>query len=58
LGVKKGDVGNRVFNDVEGKIVLKTELCPCASCSGVIEQFKNLFPKIELEILTQSKISF
>jgi hypothetical protein len=58
LGAKKGDVGTKVFNDVEGKIKLKTELCPCGSCSGVIEQFKNMFPKVELEILAQPKVSF
>jgi hypothetical protein len=58
LGAKKGDVGIKVFDDVEGKIKLKTELCPCGSCSGVIEQFKNMFPKVELEILAQPKTSF
>ena len=58
LGAKKGDVGVKTFNDIEGKIVLKTELCPCASCSGIIEQFKNMFPNVELEIFTQPKISF
>ncbi|WP_376777481.1 hypothetical protein [Flavobacterium covae] len=33
-------------------------MCPCGSCSGVIEQFKNMFPKVKLEILAQPKVSF
>lgn len=58
LGAKKGDVGTKVFIDVEGKIKLKTELCPCGSCSGVIEQFKIMFPKVEIEILAQPRQTF
>ena len=58
LGAKKGDAGTKIFNDVEGKIKLKTVLCPCGSCSNVIEQFKKMFPKVELEILAQSKETF
>ena len=34
--------------DVEGKLYLYTERHPCESCNGVIEQFKEKFPNIEI----------
>lgn len=33
---------------VEGKLYLYTERKPCESCNGVIEQFKEKFPNIEI----------
>ncbi len=34
--------------EVEGKLYLYTERKPCESCNGVIEQFKEKFPNIEI----------
>lgn len=58
LGAKQGDVGSKVFDHVSGEIVLKTELSPCGSCSGVIEQFNEMFPHVNITVLAQPKISF
>jgi hypothetical protein len=35
---------------VEGKLYLYTELKPCESCSDVLRQFEEKFPKIEVEV--------
>lgn len=36
-------------DQVEGKLYLYTERIPCRSCWGVIDQFKEQFPQIEVE---------
>jgi hypothetical protein len=36
------------YRDVEGKLYLYTERHPYESCNGVIEQFKEKFPNIEI----------
>ncbi|GDZ92571.1 hypothetical protein PA905_02660 [Planktothrix agardhii CCAP 1459/11A] len=36
-------------DQVEGKLYLYTERIPCRSCWGVIDQFKEKFPQIEVE---------
>lgn len=36
-------------DQVEGKLYLYTERIPCRSCWGVIDQFKEKFPLIEIE---------
>ena len=36
---------------VSGKIKLYTELEPCPSCQSVIEQFKEMYPNIDIEVL-------
>ncbi|VXD23104.1 conserved hypothetical protein [Planktothrix serta PCC 8927] len=38
-------------DQVEGKLYLYTERIPCRSCWGVIDQFKEKFPQIEIETL-------
>ncbi len=35
---------------VQGKLYLYTEFQPCESCSGVLRQFKEKFPNIEVEV--------
>ena len=37
--------------DVEGEILLYTDLPPCASCRGVMRQFLERYPNIRLEVL-------
>lgn len=34
-----------------GKIKLYTELVPCPSCQSVIEQFKEMYPNIDIEVI-------
>ena len=34
-----------------GNIKLYTELEPCPSCMGVIEQFMDMYPNIEIEVI-------
>lgn len=35
-------------SEVEGKLYLYTERKPCESCIGVLKQFKNKYPMIEI----------
>ncbi len=37
-------------SDIVGTVNLYTELEPCLSCSNVIEQFRGMFPNIELNV--------
>ncbi|QYS90114.1 deaminase domain-containing protein [Flavobacterium davisii] len=54
----KPNTANQVFNGVEGEIKLYTQLCPCGSCANVIKEFKKMFPKVDLEIITTTLKSF
>ena len=38
-----------------GKIKLYTELEPCPSCQGIIEQFKEMYPNIDIEVIYSIK---
>ncbi|NBB31434.1 polymorphic toxin-type HINT domain-containing protein [Cellulophaga sp. BC115SP] len=46
------------FPNATGKVKIISELFPCASCTKIINLFKEMFPNIELEIVAQSKQSF
>jgi The BURPS668_1122 family of deaminases len=46
-GAKKG----AIFPDVEGKIVISSELPYCISCQGVIQDFANMFPKVKIYLV-------
>jgi len=39
-------------SQLQGKIYLYTERAPCESCTGVIRQFNEKFPNIELEVFS------
>ncbi|QYS89454.1 hypothetical protein JJC05_04010 [Flavobacterium davisii] len=54
----KPNTANQVFNSIEGEIKLYTQLCPCGSCANVIKEFKKMFPKVDLEIITTTSKSF
>jgi hypothetical protein len=58
LGANKQSVKTQIFYHIKGRIFIKSELTPCGSCSRVIQQFKQLFPEIEIEIAAQPIISF
>lgn len=47
------DIQSKLENNfsVSGKIKLYTELEPCPSCQSVIEQFKEMYPNIDIEVL-------
>jgi len=44
FGAKQGDV----FSDVYGQIFVASERPFCDSCSGVIDQFQEMFPNVEV----------
>jgi cytidine deaminase len=58
LGAKVGDQGVKVFDDVAGKVVIRTELFPCQSCADVIREFSEMFPNIVIEIQATTRHSF
>ena len=54
----KPNTAGQVFNNIEGEIKLYTQLCPCGSCANVIKEFRKMFPKVDLEIVTTTSKSF
>ncbi len=41
----------KLIDNPTGQIKLYTDLKPCPSCMGVIEQFKKKYPNIEIEVI-------
>jgi The BURPS668_1122 family of deaminases len=53
LNAKSGDFINvKIYPKIKGKIELFSELCPCPSCAKLIEQFKTVFPNIDIELIS------
>ena len=46
------NIANGLPSDSTGTIRLFTEKPPCASCGGVIDQFRLAYPGIKLQIVT------
>ena len=44
LGAEKG----RVYEKMQGEIKIVSELEYCKSCTGIIQQFNEMFPNIKL----------
>lgn len=40
--------------EIGGNLYLYTELSPCQSCNGVIQQFKEKFPNIKVHVFSDS----
>lgn len=51
------DIQSRLGNNynASGTIKLYTELEPCPSCRSVIEQFKQMYPNIDVEVVYSVK---
>lgn len=46
------DIASQITDpQIKGKITLFTELPPCDSCSDIIEEFKRMFPNIQVDVL-------
>ena len=46
------DIASQITDpQIKGKITLFTELPPCDSCSNIIEEFKRMFPNIQVDVL-------
>lgn len=39
-----------MYPDLRGRIDLYTERTPCGSCTGVIEQFRRMYPNVEINV--------
>lgn len=44
------DIASKIDSSSKGKIDLYTKLPPCNSCSNIISEFRDKFPKIELNV--------
>ena len=44
-------IGSLITSDSEGSIILYTEKPPCQSCSSIISEFREKFPKIKLTVI-------
>ena len=44
LGAEKG----RVYGKMQGELTIISELEYCKSCTGIIQQFNEMFPNIKL----------
>jgi len=46
------NAASRMSPDSTGVLYLYTERAPCRSCAGVIDQFRDAFPGVRLEVST------
>ena len=47
LGAKKG----RVYGKMQGELKIISELEYCKSCTGVIQQFNEMFPNVKIILI-------
>jgi LysM repeat protein len=59
LGATRADVINRIScRNIKGEITIFSELVPCPACAKLIKQFKNLYPNVKINIVTQPRLKF
>ncbi|MBW8241187.1 hypothetical protein K1F50_00145 [Muricauda oceani] len=51
LAKKLGGVKNQVNDKIEGTLKIVSENPYCTSCQGVIQQFSEMFPNIEIKLI-------
>ncbi len=55
---QKGAVKGQKYPDVTGEIKVTSDLCPCPSCSAIFQQFSDMFPNVNIKIVTSSKLHY
>jgi len=45
------DLGSKYNPDIKGKIKIISELEYCKSCTGIIQQFNEMFPNVKLILI-------
>lgn len=45
--------GPGIYENIRGTVTIFSELPPCPSCVGVIQQFNRMFPNVSVEVLTK-----
>lgn len=54
----KNAVKGGTYPKVTGKVKMTSDLCPCPSCSAIFQQFSDMFPNVDIEIKTTTKLHY
>ncbi|MEY8862123.1 deaminase domain-containing protein [Tenacibaculum singaporense] len=46
-----GGIKGQIFHDVSGNLKIISENPYCSSCQGIVQQFSNMFPNIEITLI-------
>ena len=55
---QRGAVAGQKYPEITGEIKIISDLCPCPSCSSIFQQFIEMFPNVEIKIVTSSKLHY
>ncbi|MBS1508887.1 MAG: hypothetical protein JSS79_19780 [Bacteroidetes bacterium] len=55
---QKGAVKGAKYPEVTGELRLTSDLCPCPSCSAIFQQFSDMFPNVNIKIVTTTKLHY
>lgn len=55
---QRGAVAGQKYPEVTGEIKIISDLCPCPSCAAIFQQFIEMFPNVEIKIVTSSKLHY
>jgi hypothetical protein len=51
IAKSKGAVKGGVYPKVTGEIIISSEFPYCVSCQGVIQDFSNMFPNLDVILI-------
>lgn len=54
---KNAKIGMK-YPEITGEIKIISDLCPCPSCSVIFQQFTEMFPNVEIKIITTNKLHY
>ena len=46
------------YPEITGEIKIISDLCTCPSCSVIFQQFTEMFPNVEIKIITTNKLHY
>ena len=55
---QKGAIKGQKYPEVSGEIKITSDLCPCPSCSAIFQQFRDMFPNVNIKIVTNPKLHY
>ncbi|WP_235877917.1 deaminase domain-containing protein [Flavobacterium davisii] len=55
---QKGAVKGKRYPEVTGEIKVTSDLCPCPSCSAIFQQFSDMFPNVNIKVVTSPKLHY
>jgi The BURPS668_1122 family of deaminases len=55
---QKGGIKGQKYPDIKGEIKITSDLCPCPSCSAIFQQFSDMYPSLNIKIVTSPKLHY